>query len=106
MLTVQDGELLRKKRKDIVAQMVKTPPANAGDMGSIPVGKISWRSKWQPTPIFFPEKPYGQGSLAGCSPGGPKESDTTERLSTRVFNVSYLARPSGTWVMEKCPLSG
>ena len=27
---MQEGELLRKKWKDVVAQMVKTPPANAG----------------------------------------------------------------------------
>ena len=37
MLAVQEGELLRKKWKDVVAQMVKTPPANAGDMDLIPV---------------------------------------------------------------------
>ena len=28
------------------------------------------------------ESPHGQRSLAGCSPQGHKESDTTERLST------------------------
>ena len=26
------------------------------------VGKIAWRKKWQPTPIFLPEKSYGQES--------------------------------------------
>ena len=26
--------------------------------------------KWQPTPIFLPEKFHGQRSLAGCSPWG------------------------------------
>ena len=41
------------------------------------VGKILWRRKWQPTPIFFPEKSLGQRSLAGYSPYGCKESDTT-----------------------------
>ena len=30
------------------------------------VVKISWRRKWQPTPVFLPEKPHGQGILAGC----------------------------------------
>ena len=36
--------------------MVKNSPVNAGDVrdaGSIP-GKISWRRKWQPTPVFLP----------------------------------------------------
>ena len=28
------------------------------------------------------ENPHGQRSLAGCSPWGLKESDTTKRLST------------------------
>ena len=29
-------------------------------------GKIPWRMKWQPTPIFLPGKPQGQQSLAAC----------------------------------------
>ena len=44
--------------------------------------KISWRRKWQPTPVFLPGKCHGERSLAGYSPWGRKESDTTERLST------------------------
>ena len=28
-------------------------------------GKIPWRRKWQPTPIFLPEKSHGQRSLVG-----------------------------------------
>ena len=35
------------------------------------VGKIPWRKKWQPTPVFLPGKPHGQRSLAGYSPWGP-----------------------------------
>ena len=45
------------------------------------VGKISWRRAWQPTPAFLPGKFHGQGSLAGYSPWGCKEPDTTEQLS-------------------------
>ena len=41
------------------------------------VGKIPWRRKWQPTPIFSPGKSYGQRSLEGHSPWSCKESDTT-----------------------------
>ena len=29
------------------------------------VGKLPWRKKWQPTPVFLPGKSYGQRSLAG-----------------------------------------
>ena len=51
--------------------VVKNLRADAGDMrpGFDPwVGKIPWRRKWQPTPVFLPGKSHGQGSLAGCSP--------------------------------------
>ena len=40
-----------------------------------------WREKWQPTPVFLPEKSHGQRSLAGYSPWGRKESDNAEQLS-------------------------
>ena len=42
------------------------------------VGKIPWRRKWQPTPVFLPGESHGQRSLVGYSPWGPRESDTTE----------------------------
>ena len=41
-----------------------------------------WRRKWQPTPLFLPEKSHGQRNLAGPSPRGCKESDMTHGLST------------------------
>ena len=46
------------------------------------VRKIPWRRAWQPTPAFLPGEAHGLRSLAGYSPWGRKESDTTERLST------------------------
>ena len=44
------------------------------------VRKISWRRKWQPTPLFLPGKPPGWRSLVGYSLSGGKELDKTERL--------------------------
>ena len=44
------------------------------------VGKISWRKKRQPTPVFLPGKFHGWRSLVGYSPWGCKDSDTTKRL--------------------------
>ena len=32
------------------------------------VGKIPWKRKLQPTPVFLPGESYGWRSLAGCSP--------------------------------------
>ena len=64
--------------------MVKNPPTNAGDTGHRRcafgpwVGKIPWRKKWQPTPVFLPEKSHGQRSVVGYSTKGCKELDVTE----------------------------
>ena len=57
------------------------PPASAADMrrGLDPwVGKIPWRRAWQPISVSLPGESHGQKSLAGYSPRGHKESDTTE----------------------------
>ena len=42
------------------------------------VGKIPWRRKWQPTPVFLPGKFYGHRRLMGYSPWGGKELKMTE----------------------------
>ena len=41
-------------------------------------GKIPWRRAWQPITVLLPGESPGQRSLAGYSPRGHKESDTTE----------------------------
>ena len=51
------------------------------------VRKISWRRKWQPTPVFLPGKSYGQRRLVGYSPWGCKESDTTEHAQKKHINL-------------------
>ena len=53
------------------------------------VRKIPWRRKWQPTPVSLPARSHGQRSLAGYSPSGHKESDTTKarwRLGTPLLS--------------------
>ena len=52
------------------------------------VGKIPWRRKWQPIPVFLPGESHGQRSLAGYSPQGHKESGMTERLHFTSSSVS------------------
>ena len=44
------------------------------------VGKIPWRRKCPPTPVFLPGQSHGQRSLVGYSPWGRQESDMTEGL--------------------------
>ena len=46
------------------------------------VRKISWRRKWQPTPVLLPGKSYGQ--RAWC----PTESDTTEHTCALKLKAS------------------
>jgi len=46
----------------------KASAYNAGDNSW--VGKIPWRRKWQPTPVFLPGKSHGWRSLVGYSPWG------------------------------------
>ena len=58
--------------------MVKDSPANVGDMSSIPGLRKLPERKWQPTRVFLPGKFHGPRSWVGYSPGGCKESDTTE----------------------------
>ena len=36
------------------------------------VGKIPWRRKWQPIPVFLPGKSHGQRSGTGCSSWNPR----------------------------------
>ena len=52
------------------------------------VGKIPWRRKRQPLQYSLLEKSYEQRSLAGYSPWGHKEFDTTEHT------CSYAPRKS------------
>ena len=46
--------------------VIENSTASAGDMSW--VGKIPWRRKWQPTPVFLPGETHGQRSAVGCSP--------------------------------------
>ena len=66
---------------------VKNQPADAGDAGdmaSIPgSGRSPWRSEWKPTPVFLPGGSHGQRSLAGYSPCGHEQLDTTEHAHAR-----------------------
>ena len=76
------------------------------------VGKIPWRRKQQPTPVFLPGESHGQRSLSGYSPRGCKESDTTEatqharRLAPPATALSPSITPGPTWTSTRnswCP---
>ena len=48
-----------------------------------------WSRKWQPAPVFLQRKSHGQRSLAGYSPWGYKELDTTELQTLSLSNKQY-----------------
>ena len=61
------------------------------------VGKIPWRRKWQPPPVFLPGKSHGPRSLIDSSPWGHKESDTTEWLHFTSPPRSSGQKPDLLW---------
>ena len=84
-----------------------------GRLGFYPwVGKIPWRREWQPTPVFLPGQSHAKRSLAGYSPWGHKELDTTEQLSIAqhgqtntctCFFIAVLFTIAKSWKRPKCP---
>ena len=59
--------------------MIKNPPANEGDIGSIPgLGRSLGEGNDNPLQYSCLENPHGQRSLAGYSPWGCKELDMTK----------------------------
>ena len=54
------------------------------------VGKIPWRRKWQPTPVFLPGESHGQRSMVGYSPWGRTESDMTEHTVAEEENRPHV----------------
>ena len=76
----------------LVAQTVKCLP-KMRETRVQPLGrKISWRRKWQPTPVLVPEEFHGQRSLAVYRPWGRKEWDTAEWLALSLSLLSLFDR--------------
>ena len=63
--------------------------------------RISWRRRWNPTPILLPGKSHEQRSLVGCSPWGREESDTTEQLHFH-FSLSCIGEDNGNPLQCSC----
>ena len=77
----------------------KEPACNAGnarDVGSIPgSGRSPGGINGNPLQDSCLKNPVGKG-LAGCSPWGRKEPDTTERLSTSLIKIQPKSSPPNT----------
>ena len=66
------------------------------------VRKICWRRKWEATPIFLLGEFHGQRSLAGYSPWGHKELETTQWLT---LSLSYYFSNKILWQRGCFPTS-
>ena len=73
----------------LMAHMVKHLPLTWRPRFDPWIGKISWRRKWQSTPVFLLGESDGQWSLMGYSPWNCKELDTTKQqtLSLLSYNL-------------------
>ena len=69
-----------------MAHSVKNPPA----MLETWVGKIPWRRKWHPTPVFLPgESPWTE-EPGGLQSMGRKKLDMTEQLTLSLFHITKI----------------
>ena len=68
-------------RAFLMAQMVKNPPARQKTSVQSLGQEDTWRREQLSTLVFLPGEFHGQRNLAGYSPWGHKESDTTEWLT-------------------------
>ena len=73
----RDSHLLPSLQGFPADSMVKNPPADAGDAGSIPGSRRSLEKEMATHSSILVGESHGQRSLAGYSPWGRKESDTT-----------------------------
>ena len=90
-----------------MAQVVKHPPANAGDARDtcliLGLGRFPWSRKWQYTPVFLPEKFHGQRNLAGYSPRCCKELNTTEHTHSNYSDVDARTHTHACWCLCVSP---
>ena len=71
----------------------KESTCSVRDPGSIPgLGRCPGGGCGNPLQHSCQENPLGQRSLAGYSPWGPRELDTTERLSTYFHGATKMQR--------------
>ena len=75
-----------------VAGWVKNPTAMQETWVQSPGREDPWRRAWQPTLAFLPGESHGQRSLAGYSPWGRQDSDTTE-----VTECTHTGRNECSW---------
>uniref|UniRef100_A0A4W2HA23 Uncharacterized protein n=1 Tax=Bos indicus x Bos taurus TaxID=30522 RepID=A0A4W2HA23_BOBOX len=66
-------------------------------------GKIPWRRKWQPNPVFLPGESHGQRSLVGCSLWNRK---SWTQLSTIFFFLFLNILKGLLWLLGRGVVPG
>ena len=74
----------------MIAQQVKNPLAMQKTLEMWVQSLVRKEGKWQPTPIFLPEKSHEPRSLAGYSPWGCKELDMTDSQNSRQWEKNNI----------------
>ena len=70
------------------AKQMKAPPW---------VGKIPWRTRWQPTLVFLPGKSHEQRNLAGYRPWSQKRVRHNLVTKQQQAFIKHLSSPSGLY---------
>ena len=70
------------------------------------VEKITCRRAWQPTPVFLPGEPHGQGSLAGYSPQGHRVRHDWATFSTTTMKGVNIQGLWGGCLHKGWPVGG
>ena len=75
-----------------MAPVLKNPPADAGDTGSIPgSGRFLGKGNGNPLQYSCLANPMDKGAC--WAPWGYKESETTKQLSTTIYNTDKQQGP-------------
>ena len=92
-----------KLRISWVVLVIKNLPASAGDAGDARfdpwVGKISWRRKWQPTPVFFSGESARRATVR-------RVAKSQIQLSTRSKRTSFRPESSQLGFSVLAPVVG
>ena len=65
-------------------------------------GDAPCRRAWQPTPVFLPGKPDGQGSLAGYSPRGHSRTGLSDLAHAHAGSTLSASRKHQTDLLSLC----
>ena len=78
----------------------------AGNPGSVTVGKIPWRRKWQPTPVLLPGESHGQGAWQATVHWiANSRTQLSDRLSLFIKTYNIFSSLNVTYILGLFSLS-